>query len=505
MASSNRNTSIIADAITAAPSRDVELQPIPVLTQKSDDPFLVAFNPNFDIDNPKDWPTGRKWAVTDVLSATGFTRIMVSTIMAPALSIIASELHMSSTEAAMSLSIYLLATAFGPLFLGPLSEVYGRERVLHASNVWFLIWNITCGFANTKELLIGARFLAGLGASAIYSLSGGVLSDVWRPDQRGRSLSIYLLIPLLGAAVGPIIGGFMAGRTTWRWMFWSTSIFQAVIILVSMSAFHETYAPLILRRRAEKLRRETGNNQYYTIHERFDSKRSTVGLLTRALTRPLRLLMFHPIIQITTMIEAFFYGLLYIILSSFSELWVRQYGYSVEISGLHYIANASGEVVGSQISGRIMDYLYRRMKARNDAATDLEPEKRIPLSFPGRLLIPAGLLIYGWTAQYHVHWAAVDLGIFLTSLGMSVAGLPLSAYVIDAYPDHTSSALAASQFLRSLTAFLFPLFTPALYNALGYGWGNSTIAFVSLIFGIPAPWLLFKFGARLRARAVSSD
>ena len=109
---------------------------------------------------------------------------------------------MSPTESAMALSIYLLATAFGPVFIGPLSEIYGRKKVLHASNIWFLVWNIACGFATSKELLIGSRFLAGFGASAIYALGGGVLGDLWRPEQRGRSLGIYLMIPLLAVAIG---------------------------------------------------------------------------------------------------------------------------------------------------------------------------------------------------------------------------------------------------------------------------------------------------------------
>jgi MFS family permease len=188
-----------SDVISAIPP--VELGPIPS-TQSKDDPYLVAFAQPFDAENPKDWPAGRKWAVTDVLSTTGFNRIMVSTIMAPALSLIAAEFDMSSTESAMALSIYLLATAFGPLVIGPLSEVYGRKPILHASNIWFLVWNIACGFARNKEMLIASRFLAGFGASSIYALASGVLGDVWRPEQRGRSLGVYLLIPLLGAAVG---------------------------------------------------------------------------------------------------------------------------------------------------------------------------------------------------------------------------------------------------------------------------------------------------------------
>ncbi|ORY62601.1 putative efflux pump antibiotic resistance protein [Pseudomassariella vexata] len=490
-------------AITAAP--DIEMAPMhpaPAAKDSDLDPFLVAFEEPFDAANPKNWPTSRKWAMTDVLSATGFNRIMVSTIMAPALSLIATELHMNSAESVMALSIYLLATAFGPLVMGPLSEIYGRKTVLHVSNVWFLVWNIACGFATTKELLIATRFLAGFGASSIYALAGGVLGDVWRPEQRGRSLGTYLLIPLLGAAVGPIIGGFMAGRTTWRWLFWSTSIFQAVMILVSFTTFCETHAPTILQRRAEKLRRETGNQQYYTIHERFDGNKSLAQVIQRALTRPLRLLAFHPIIQVSSVISAFNYGILYIILSSFADLWTQHYHQSVEISGLHYIACALGEIAGSQLGGPLMDVLFRRLKAH--AKGEHTPEFRIPLIFPGALLGPLGLFIYAWTAEYRVHWIAVDIGIFITMFGGQITSMPMQAYVIDAYPDHTSSAIAAVQFMKSLTAFLFPLFVPAMYNALGYGWGSSTLAFAGLLIGLPAPLIVWLYGAKLRAKAASS-
>lgn len=290
----------------------------------------------------------------------------------------------------------------------------------------------------------------------------------------------------------------MAVRTSWRWMFWATSIFQAVMILVSFSAFRETYSPLILRRRAERLRRESGNQQYYTTDERLQSNLSPFAVLARVLIRPLRFLAFHPIIQLTGLISAFYYGILYIVLSTFSDLWVKQYNQSEEISGLHYIACSMGEIAGSQIGARLMDFMFRR-KTRTGG--EHSPEFRIPLIIPGALLGPIGLFIYGWSAQYHMHWAVVDLGIFIALLGMQINGMPLQAYVIEAYPEHTSSAAAASQFLRSLTAFSFPLFAPRMYQVLGYGWGNSTIAFIGLMVGIPAPLALWVFGKRLRENA----
>lgn len=409
--------------------QDVELAS---KTPSSSDPFLVDLDNN---ENPQEWSGGRKWLATDILSATGFNRIMVSTIMAPALTTIAAELHMSPTEAAMSLSIYLLATAVGPLFIGPLSEVYGRRVVMHVSNVWFLAWNIACGFAKTKQVLIASRFLAGFGASAIYSLSTGVLGDLWRAEQRGKTLSYYILIPLLGAAVGPIIGGFMAGRTTWRWMFWATSCFQAVMVAIAMITFPETYAPLLLRRKAAKMRKETGDSRYYTAGEGVvDKKRSVISTVARAMQRPYRLLTTHPITQITAVVKGFEYGLLYVVLSTFSELWINRYGQSVEISGLHYIACSLGEIIGSQVCGRVMDWHYKKQEG------DVQAESRLPLMIPAVFLGGAGTLMYGWTAQYVVHWAVVDLAIIImlasqqmaTTIGESSSLLRSNKWILEA-------------------------------------------------------------------------
>jgi MFS family permease len=299
----------------------------------------------------------------------------------------------------------------------------------------------------------------------------------------------------------------MAARTTWRWMFWSTSIFQAVMIFVSFTTFRETYAPLILRRRAEKLRKETGNERYETVEERQHGRKSAMSTLGLALTRPVRLLLFHPIIQVTSVISAFNYGMLYILLSTFSDLWVKQYHQSVEISGLHYITCALGEIAGALIGGALMDRLFRRMhdaRPPSSSGEDHVPEYRIPLMFPGFFLAPLGLLMYGWCANYNVHWVVVDIGMFLAMFGMQIGGMPVTAYLIDSYPNHTSSATAATQFLNSLTAFLFPLFAPKMYSVLGYGWGSSTMAFAGLLIGFPAPLIIWFYGSKLRAKAQNS-
>lgn len=496
-----------ASEFLASIRTDVENQHVspttPLLAAAGSSPFIVTFKKHFDDRNPLDWDIKHKWMVTNVLSATGFNRILVSTILAPALSAIASDLDMNSSESVMALSIYLLATAFGPLFIGPLTEVYGREVVLHASNIWFLIWNVICGFANTKELLITARFLAGFGASSIYSLAGGVLGDIWHPEQRGQSLGWYLAIPLIAVAAGPILGGAITAYISWRWMFWLTSIVQAVMVIFCFATFRETYAPVILQRIARHLRSETGNEKYQTIEEGLDRQKSVFQVLGSSLTRPLRLLVCHPIIQVSSIILALNYGLLYLALASFADLWISQYHQSITISGFHYIACALGELVGSQIGGPLMDRLFVYMKARSSDGEHV-PEFRIPLLIPGAFIAPIGLLVYGWAAEFLIHWIVVDIGMFVALVGLQLIGLSMQAYVMDAYADHISSALAASQFLRSLTAFTFPLFAPGMYEALGYGWGNTTMALLGLVIGLPAPILIWSFGAKLRKNSESS-
>jgi multidrug resistance protein len=138
-------------------------------------------------------------------------------MVAPALTAIAREFNITNeVEQSLTLSIFVLAYAIGPLFLGPLSEMYGRVIVLQTSNLLYLFFNLGCGLAQTKGQLIAFRFLSGLGGSAPLALGGGVLSDLFTAEERGKAISIYSLAPLLGPAVGPIAGGFITEKTTWR-------------------------------------------------------------------------------------------------------------------------------------------------------------------------------------------------------------------------------------------------------------------------------------------------
>lgn len=93
-------------------------------------------------------------------------------MVAPAISAIANEFDITNKiESQMVLSIFVLAYAIGPLFLAPLSEVYGRVPVLQMANLIYLIFNTACGASRNKGEMIAFRFLSGLGGSAPLAVS----------------------------------------------------------------------------------------------------------------------------------------------------------------------------------------------------------------------------------------------------------------------------------------------------------------------------------------------
>ncbi|KAK8030366.1 MFS general substrate transporter [Apiospora arundinis] len=461
------------------------------------DPKLVTWDGPDDRENPKNWLGKKKWITMSIVSLFTLISPVSSTMVAPALPSISAELHITSAFVSqLILSIFILAYAIGPLFLGPLSETYGRAPVLQLANLFYLAFNIGCGFAQTPGQLVAFRFLSGLGGSVPLVVGGGVLGDTFPAEKRGTAMAIYSLAPLLGPSIGPIFGGFIAENTTWRWVFYATSIATGIMQVAGVLWLRETYAPQILYKRAKKLRMTTGDPSHKTEEERKDN---TLGkALQASLMRPFRLLATQPIIQVLALYMAYIYGLMYLMLSTFPTLWTdpNYYNESIGIGGLNYISLGLGTFLGAYLCAFLNDRIFKRLSVRNNDQG--KPEYRLPLLSIVTVCVPGGLFIYGWTAQTHAHWIAPNVGTCVFAVGNMMTFQCMQTYIMDTYTQYAASAMAAVSVLRCLAAFGFPLFAPYMYDALSYGWGNSVLTFISLGIRVPAPIFLWKFGERLR-------
>lgn len=313
------------------------------------------------------------------------------------------------------------------------------------------------------------------------------MADMYGKSQRGRSMAIVTLLPYVGPALGPIVGGLITQFIHWSWIFWIMSLVDTTIVLLGLVFIRESYTPVLLRRKATKEHgRPHGAHSAKSLNDRLDPH----------LMRPLRILVLRPVIWPISIIATISFAVYSLMLSTYATLWIDRYGQSELISSLHYISIALGSTIAGQIGAHVMDWLYKYLSIR--AGGNGTPEFRLPYTLPGMLLIPVGLLLYGWSAERTLPWVVVDIGAIIFTLGSFVAAQGNMAYQLDEFGDYGASAGAASRMVSYTLAFVLPTFAPRLYDTLGYGWGNSTLALATVVLGVPVTGALWFWGGQLR-------
>lgn len=451
-----------------------------------------------DPENPRNWEFWRKWRTAGVVAFYTFISPVSSSMMAPALPDIANFYNSSSeTMIAMTLTIFLLAYATGPLVASPLTEVLGRRWVLHVSNVLFLLFNLACAYAPDVGTLIAFRFLAGLGGSTPIAVGAGVIGDMFSEQERATAMAIFTLGPLIGPSVGPVAGGFIAQTIGFQWIFKVIAIFSGLGAVIGTLALEETYAPIIQIKRAQRYIKETGQKSYE--HDILLEAHKDFGhVLAVNMTRPFVLLFRSFVCFILSLYMGLMYGYYYLMFATFPTLFKETYGFSTGISGLAYLGPGIGFVFSTLYGAYVGDGLYKRLCARNGGVA--KPEFRIPALILASFVVPVGLFWYGWSSQAKAHWIVPIIGAGVFSFAMMGTFLPIQLYLVDSF-RYAASAMAAATVLRSLLGFAFPLFGDQMFAALHNGPGYSLLAGLAIIAGIPFPIWIYYCGEKIRARS----
>lgn len=314
-------------------------------------------------------------------------------------------------------------------------------------------------------------------------------------------ITIYSLPTQISPAIGPILGTLCEIYLGWRWTFWIVSIASVVLQCVCFFTVKETYKPVLERRASRK--NEAQHDDHKQARWQFvaaarDDLHAVRERIGTDLARPFKMLATHPVVVVIGLYNGVTYGLQNLVIASLQNLWTNRYNMSEIVASLNYITLAAGCVCGAQAARPLNKWVYEKLKTR-DAEGQGRPEFRIPMITVGAVLVPASLLWYGWWAQALAFSLLPDLGTFVFAAGTVIILNCTSLYLVDAYKQHSASATGAVNVLRALSGFAFPLFSDNLYSALGYGWGNTVLAGLSISLGWPLPFLLWKFGRRWRA------
>ncbi|CAG8955438.1 hypothetical protein HYFRA_00010304 [Hymenoscyphus fraxineus] len=455
----------------------------------------VTWDPQ-DPTHPRNWPLWKKRSHILLVALITFLTPFASSMVAPAIPQLKTKFHFESgILGSFIVSIYLLGYVFGPLVVAPMSEMYGRLPVYHFCNVGFVVTSIACAVSTNVHMLIGFRFLAGTFGSSPIALGGGTISDMIVQEERGLALSVSAFGSLWGPVLGPVAGGFVTQSLGWRWVFWIITIASGTIALITAIIMRETYAPLLLERKASKLRKSTGNTSL-KVEPASSTPISATELFWRTVTRPSKMILFSPIILSLGIYTGIVFAYLYLMLVTFIEVYEQKYGFGIGITGLTYLGLGVGCSIGMIGFGTASDRIMKRQTARGKPNI---PENRLITMIPAVVMLPVGLFWYGWTAEKGVYWLVPIIGTAITGCGIIVIWISIQAYLVDAFTTYAVSAVAANTIIRSFFGAFLPLAGQPLYDALGLGWGNSLLAFIAVAM-IPTPWVYLRYGVRMRER-----
>ncbi|USW54176.1 Putative sugar transporter, major facilitator superfamily, MFS transporter superfamily [Septoria linicola] len=348
----------------------------------------------------------------------------------------------------MTVSIFLFGYVVGPVFIGPLSEIYGRKWVFVISCVGFCVWQVGCGLAGSVEVLVVCRFWAGVGGAAPLALGGSIIGDLFRPHERGFAMGIWNLGPLLGPVIGPLLGGFVTQYIGWRWDFWIVLAAATPVTLAIAIFTKETGHKALIRTKTLGLRKDLGIHDLRSCYEGSSAESSTWQAIRLSLVRPFKLMVFSPIVFALGAYIAFLFGTVYLLYTTIPSVFEDLHGFSTGETGFPYLALGLGNVLGSLLFILHSDKMVKQLAKANSGV--FLPEMRLAISIPFGILLPISLFWYGWSAEHNLHWSSTILSLVLFGFGVIGLFLPISTYIIDSYPLHAASATSANIIMRSI-------------------------------------------------------
>ena len=403
---------------SSSKERDMEKGEAPNTPATRDvDPNIVDWDGDDDPEKPLNWPSATKWRNIFTISALTLLTPFGSTMFAPAVPQTMRSFNSDNVGlASFVVSVYVLGYAFGPLLIGPMSELYGRLWVYHINTGLFIVFNIACALAPNLSALIVFRFLAGFAGVTPLTIGSGTIADMFKQEERGRVMSLWTFPVLIGPTLGPVAGGYLAEAAGWRWTFWFLAILSGVVFAACLILQRETYPPTLLQRKTKKLQEDTGNTK---LRSAMQPPQSPGRFFLLSIIRPTKLLFLSPIVFFISLYIAVCYGYFYLVLTSLTELFERQYGISSANVGLTFLGTGVGQFAGLLIFGSMSDKILKRLAKKNGG--EMKPEYRLPPLIPGAIMMPVGLFWYGWSAQEKVHWIVPIIGTVWVGFAMIVS------------------------------------------------------------------------------------
>ncbi|KAM0713418.1 hypothetical protein Q7P37_010380 [Cladosporium fusiforme] len=436
-----------------------------------------------------------------------------------------SEWGVSEVAAAVGVTTFTCGFGIAPMVLAPVSEISGRRPVFVASGLLFVVFQLLCAVTPTYAGMVICRFLAGCCGSTFSTMVGGVVSDIYKSDQRNKAMALFSGSALFGTGLGPLISGVLAQHASWRWIFYFQVITGGIMMVFVVAFFKETRGGVLLSRKAKTINgwiqqlESQGHFNFMMalspagspgrtpalMPQRIrwkvegDEDRSTIArMITTSLCRPFHLLVTEPVVFFFSIWISFAWSVLYLTFSAIPLVFTTNFNFETEQNGAVFTAICVAAII-STVASILQESMARKyFTGRRRVMLDT-PEGRLYFSCIQSALLPIGCFWFAWTCS-GPSWIVPTIAIGCATMGVFSIYLAVFNYLADAYQEFASSALAAQSFCRNIMAGAFPLFTERMFIGLTYEGAGSLLGGLGALLTI-VPWVLFFYGPEIRSKS----
>ncbi|KAH6604503.1 hypothetical protein Trco_006210 [Trichoderma cornu-damae] len=465
--------------------------------------------------------TNEPYSIFDI---SGFA----SNIYFPALPTIGKDLDVSAELVNLTVTSYLIFQGIAPSLWGPVSDVKGR-RVAYCCT--FLVFVGACiGLAETKNYatLLVLRSLQSTGSASTIAIGSGVIGDITTRENRGSLMGIFQAGLLVPVAIGPVIGGAIAGSWGWRAIFWFLTAYGGGFLLLLIALFPETLRSIVANgsRTPSSLIGKYPLNIYQKLSKMewdHETSAATPDLKKRIdILGPFRILISKHASPIIVFLSIY-YAVWQMSITAMSTLFERNYNLKETQIGLTFIANGVGSMLGTLITGKILDKDYKRVKAayaqtaKTDQGNGSELARSVskaggddfPIEKARLRLIPVfsviqclSILLFGWTIQYphRVHIAVPIVSTFITGWTVVSTQSTIMTYLVDIFSDRSAAASASLNLARCLFAAGGTSIVIPIVNSIGVGLAFTICAIVQFV-ALLGPAIQWKYAANWRKQS----
>lgn len=358
---------------------------------------------------------------------------LASAIFATAIASLVRKFEVSREICLLGISLYVLGFAFGPLIWAAISEIKGRYLPLVLSLAGFVVFSFATGASNSLPSILVCRFFGGFFGAGPLTLAGPLNADLFVGRSFGIAMVSFAFVVFLGPVLSQPIGGFIVINNSlgWRWTQYLCGIMGAALLIPLALFLRESYAPVVLARKASKLRKLKGDSSILARHEAI--RLSTRVIVAEYLALPVKMLFFDPIILLMCLFGSFVYALLYLFLVGYPIVFQQIHGMRPGVGGLPYLGLAVGQI--SSVIGIFAMQPWIMKKTRLNGGQSM-PEWQLPIAIPGAVAFSVGVFWFGWSGyKRSIHWIVPTLSGWATGFGLLATFVPSITYIVQARPE----------------------------------------------------------------------